>query len=136
VLESNFEAADVAGEKVVTPLTTTTYTLKVRNTVGEEAAASFEVRVATVGVSVSPAPAVVNISAPLTFAAQVSGAVDTRVTWSVQENGGGTINSDGVYTAPATAGVYHVVATSNADPSKTAVVEVRVRAAGGTVTIN
>lgn len=135
-MESNFEATTVAGEKVVTPLETTTYTLKVRNSVGESVTGSFEVRVAAVGVSLNPSPAVVNVSSPLTFAAQVTGAVNTGVSWSVVENGGGTINSDGVYTAPAAAGVYHIQATSNADPSKVAVAEVRVRAASGTVTVN
>lgn len=36
---------------------------------------------------------------------------DATVTWSVREAGGGTVTGGGVYTAPATPGVYHVVAT-------------------------
>jgi len=36
----------------------------------------------------------------------------------VQEAGGGTVSSAGLYTAPATTGTYHVVATSVADTSK------------------
>ena len=32
------------------------------------------------------------------------------MTWSVQEAGGGTVSSSGVYTAPASAGEYHVIA--------------------------
>jgi hypothetical protein len=63
----------------------------------------------------------------LTFRASVTGASDTAVTWSVQEGAaGGTISSGGVYTAPATSGVYHVVATSRADPTRSASVAVTV----------
>ncbi len=41
------------------------------------------------------------------------------VTWSVLEAGGGSIGgASGIYTAPAIAGVYHVVATSTADNTK------------------
>lgn len=136
VAESNFDAATVAGEKVVTPLTTTTYTLTVRDAGGQTAVGSVEVRVATVGITATPSPAVVDVSSSLPFAAQVTGAVDTGVTWSVYEDGGGVITAGGVYSAPATAGTYHVLATSNADTSKVAVVDVRVRAASGTVTVN
>jgi plastocyanin len=32
---------------------------------------------------------------------------------------GGSVSASGVYTAPATGGTYHVVAASQADPSKT-----------------
>jgi hypothetical protein len=54
------------------------------------------------------------------------------VTWSVQEGaGGGTVNSSGTYTAPATAGTYHVIATSVADPAKQASATVLVTAAAG-----
>jgi hypothetical protein len=49
------------------------------------------------------------------------------VTWSVQEGAaGGTITPTGVYTAPENAGTYHVVATSAADISRTAVAAVAV----------
>src|SRR5258705_7836274 len=42
----------------------------------------------------------------------------TAVTWSLQEAGGGTVDGSGKNTAPATAGTYHVVATSVTDTSK------------------
>ncbi len=65
----------------------------------------------------------------LTFTAAVSGTSNTAVTWSVQEGvAGGTITSTGVYTAPKSAGTYHVVAVSQADPSKSATAEVLVPA--------
>ena len=50
------------------------------------------------------------------FTATVTGALDTVVTWSVKEGAtGGSITTAGLYTAPAKAGTYHVVATSKAD---------------------
>jgi hypothetical protein len=69
-----------------------------------------------VAVSVTPSPASVDTCGSLRFTATVANATDTRVTWSVQEGAaGGTIATDGTYTAPSTAGAYHVVATSVAD---------------------
>jgi hypothetical protein len=40
------------------------------------------------------------------------------VTWSVQESLGGSVNQNGLYTAPNRVGTFHVRATSVADPSK------------------
>ena len=52
----------------------------------------------------------------------MTGTTNHSVTWRVQEGGaGGTVTPQGVYTAPATPGEYHVVATSVADTSKSAV---------------
>ena len=89
-----------------------------------------------IAIAVTPTSATVDISQPLPFAAQVSGTTDTSVIWSVQEAAGGSITAEGVYTAPAIAGTYHLLATSHADASKVAVVAVRVRAASGNVTVN
>lgn len=48
-------------------------------------------------------------------------------TWSVQEAAaGGGISGDGVYTAPAVNGTYHVVGTSKSDPTNTVTVTVTV----------
>jgi hypothetical protein len=38
------------------------------------------------------------------------------IRWRVEEQDGGRISHDGVYTAPKVSGIYHVVATSKADP--------------------
>jgi len=61
-----------------------------------------------------------------TFSATVTGTSNTGVTWSIQEAGGGTITSGGSYTAPATAGVYHLVATSVFDTTQQGVLAVTV----------
>ena len=63
---------------------------------------------------------------PQKFQATVFGTSDTAVAWSVQEATGGSVDADGTYTAPATAGTYHVVATSHADPTKSSAAAVSV----------
>jgi len=50
--------------------------------------------------------------------------------WSVQEMGGGSVTQQGLYTAPSTAGVYHVVATDTQDPTQVGVASVVVGASG------
>lgn len=74
-----------------------------------------------VTVTVSPATASVYACQTLTFTATVTGTSNGAVTWSVQEGAaGGTATPGGVYTAPDAAGTYHVVATSQADPARSA----------------
>ena len=78
-------------------------------------------------VSVSPPSATVNQGATQTFTVSVTGMTNTAVTWSVREGAaGGSITSSGVYTAPSTAGTFHVVATSQADSTKSATAAITV----------
>ena len=85
-----------------------------------------------VSVSISPLSAVIQPRANFTFTATVSGVSQgqsTAVTWSVQEGAsGGAVDGSGKYTAPATEGNYHVIATSVADPSRLATATVAVSA--------
>src|SRR6478609_5514941 len=69
-------------------------------------------------VIVTPATANVYLGMTAQFQAQVVGHDNQAVTWSV-EDGIGTINSAGLYTAPrdSSGGPFHVVATSQADSS-------------------
>ena len=75
------------------------------------------------------------------FAATVTGAPSSDVTWKVEEgDDAGQIQTRGAYakegaislyctyTAPKTPGTYHLVATSTADPSKSASSEITVAA--------
>ncbi|MGA8890113.1 MAG: Ig-like domain-containing protein [Anaeromyxobacteraceae bacterium] len=71
-----------------------------------------------VAVTISPRTAYMAAGETYQFAATVTGAGDTSVTWSVVESGSGTISTSGIYTAPAAAGTYHVKVTSRADTSK------------------
>jgi hypothetical protein len=80
----------------------------------------------TVGVSVSPLTAAADVCGTASFTATVVGTTNTAVTWSVLEGTSGGIVSAGAYTAPSTPGTYHVVATSQADPTQSASAAVTV----------
>ena len=83
-----------------------------------------------VAITISPATASLIPAATQPFSATVTHTGNSAVTWSVQEGAtGGAVTSAGVYTAPATAGTYHVVATSQADTTKTALATVTVHIA-------
>ncbi len=84
------------------------------------------VTVPDVSVVVSPGPTAVNQGASQTFSATVTGHVNSGVTWSVQESAGGSITSAGLYTAPNVAGTFHVVATSQGNPTRSANVAVMI----------
>src|SRR5215468_3513580 len=70
-----------------------------------------------VAVGVTPATAQVVSNGQATFVAAVTGSANNAVTWSVTQ-GGGTIDTRGLYTAPASPGSSVVEARSVADPSK------------------
>jgi hypothetical protein len=72
---------------------------------------------------------------PQTFTAAVTGSLNQTVTWSVQEgSAGGTINSSGIYLAPVAFGTYHVVATSQADSTKSGRATITVAAVSVAIT--
>ena len=73
---------------------------------------------AAAAISIDPATATLDACKAQVFTATVTGTTNTAVTWTVVEAGGGTV-TNGIYTAPQTAGTYHVLATSVADPAKT-----------------
>ena len=88
-------------------------------------------------VTVYPSATTVPPSRSTTFSATVEGSKDTAVSWSVQEETGcGTVTEDGVYkplTAPA---LCHVVATSHADPTATAIANVSMTACWSLQAVN
>lgn len=80
---------------------------------------------APVGVSLTPVAAAVGLGGTQQFTATVSNSTNPAVTWSIQEGAtGGSVSATGLYTAPASIGgssaVFHVIATSVAEPSKSA----------------
>lgn len=87
-----------------------------------------------VNVAVAPASASVGVGAKQQFTSTVTGSSNTAVTWSLTgyDCAGttcGTISSTGLYSAPSTAPnppFVNIIATSVADPSKTATAEVTV----------
>ncbi len=85
----------------------------------------------SVSVTISPDSVGIQRGGKWSFAASAIGSNNTAVTWGIQENSaGGTISDTGVYTAPAVDGVYHVVATAQADPNKSAIATVHVVKSG------
>ena len=69
----------------------------------------------------------VDDAVPMANFASVTGTVNTKIIWAVQEgSAGGSITTTGVYTAPSTLGTYHVVAQSEANPQATATIGVSV----------
>jgi polysaccharide biosynthesis protein PslG len=81
-------------------------------------------------VAVSPGSAATNVGGTIQFAAAIQGTTTNKaVTWKVSA---GSINSSGLFTAPATAGTATVVATSSADSTKTATATIAVAAAAST----
>ena len=96
------------------------------------AAASVIATFAPPRISIEVAPTMVSLGASTRqqFSATVTGSADTGVLWSVQEGApGGTVDGAGLYLAPPNAGVYHVVATSHADPTRSAAATVTVTGA-------
>jgi hypothetical protein len=79
-----------------------------------------------VSVSISPMTVTIKAGTAQTFLAGVAGSKNTAVTWKVDEANGGMVTAGGVYTAPLTAGTYHVTATSSADTKKSATATVTV----------
>jgi hypothetical protein len=79
-----------------------------------------------VTVTISPMAVSVDVSATQAYTCKVTGVTNTACAWSVAEAAGGSITAAGVYTAPATAGTYHVVAASVAAPTATATATVTV----------
>jgi hypothetical protein len=91
----------------------------------------------SITIGISPPNTGLPPGASTTFAATVSGTNNTAVNWGVQETNGGTITSAGVYTAPAkipsNPSTFHVIATSQADPSKQSTATVVVGISGQSV---
>ncbi len=77
-------------------------------------------------VSITPSEVTLFAGETHSFAATVRGASDKTVIWALDEDNGGTITDLGFYTAPTIQGVYHVTATSKANPQKKAVATVTV----------
>jgi hypothetical protein len=76
-----------------------------------------------VNITISPDKATMAIGTQMQFSASVGNAGNKAVTWSAT---GGTVDSTGLFTAPGSPGTSYVVATSQADPSRTATAVITV----------
>jgi Galactose oxidase, central domain len=95
---------------------------------------SFGVTSADSAVAISPTADTLGPNSVRQFVATLSGP-DTAVTWRLEEGeAGGTVTSAGVYTAPSTTGIFHVIASSTAQPADNAKATVTVVNSGFTPT--
>ena len=82
---------------------------------------------ASIAVTLTPPSTTLDACQSAPFKAAVTGTANPGVVWSVKEGlAGGTITAEGVYIAPPAPGTYHVVATSQADPTRTATATITV----------
>lgn len=87
-----------------------------------------------VSVSLTPAgPVNLTLGQTQQFTAAVAGAANQAVHWSLPDANSGSIGADGLYTAPAVAGTYHLTASADASPTATKTVDIVVAAASVTV---
>jgi hypothetical protein len=82
-----------------------------------------------VAISIEPSSADLVAGATLQFSGTVTGSTNTEVLWTIREQGGGSISTNGMYTAPLSSGDYTVVAAAAADPRKLASATVHVTTA-------
>ncbi|HQR29407.1 MAG TPA: hypothetical protein PLL32_03285, partial [Anaeromyxobacteraceae bacterium] len=113
----------------VAPATPGTYVVTATSVADgtKKGTATVTVTALPVAIAISPTTATLDACKGQVFTATVSNASNTAVTWSVVEAGGGAV-VNGAYTAPSTAGTYHVKAVSQADPTKTVQATVTVGA--------
>lgn len=77
-------------------------------------------KLAKIQVCVEPSTAQVKTKEKFQFQARIEGGESQDCNWSVLEPGGGWIDREGVYEAPAKEGVYEVIAESTRYPGKRA----------------
>lgn len=106
------------------------YTVVVSNSAGSTTSAAATLTVEGLAVVTVSGAATVGTRGAITFTAGVTGPANHAVTWSVQEAAGGSIATNGTYTAPSDAGTYHIVATSVAQPTRSGSATVTVFASG------
>lgn len=112
-----------------TVLTTQTVTVRATSQADatKSATATLTVR-PLVAISISTAPASVNAGNTAQFAASITGASNTAVTWAISP-AFGSISASGLYTAPASVTANQTVkvtATSTEDTTRTATVDLQV----------
>jgi photosystem II stability/assembly factor-like uncharacterized protein len=98
----------------------------------KQASSGGATSIATKGVKVMPSAGKVGLGENLQFTAIVSAETNNAVTWSVTEGNGGTITTKGLYTAPSSSGIFHVVATSQGDSTLTGQATVTVSTGANT----
>lgn len=97
-------------------------------TIPSSEASALQMNTGVSQIAVSPQAAVLVAETRQQFSTTVSlyGGANPTVVWSVLEPEGGTVSALGLYTAPASAGTYHLRAALASDPSIRADVAIQV----------
>jgi hypothetical protein len=103
-----------------------TFTVIATSQANSAVAGAAAVTVPMPQITIDPVTATLRPGGTRMFAATVSGLTNTAVNFTIQQSAGGLINSAGLYTAPADAGFYQVVATSVDETTLTASATVTV----------
>jgi hypothetical protein len=115
------------------PNAASTCTITATSVASPSANAKATVTVTASNVQITPSSPILGTNQTVQFSATVSNQTNQAVTWSAT---GGTITTGGLYHAGESAGTYTVTATSVADPTSYASVQVTVNAITVTVTPN
>jgi hypothetical protein len=96
--------------------------------------ATAAITVFAITVSIFPNKVGMTTGESVSLTANVAGTVNQAVSWTILEApAGGSISASGTYTAPAVFGIFHVVATSQANSSRSALAVVTVQQASVSV---
>lgn len=87
---------------------------------------AFSKTIPSFSITINPSSVTVMPNETIQFTATLAGIASTAVVWSVQESGGGAINSTGFYNASSIVGTYHVTAALQSNTSKNATVSITV----------
>jgi hypothetical protein len=77
-------------------------------------------RTGRINVVIEPETSKVKRGESIRLSAEVTGTTFKQVTWEITEKSGGTIDNEGLYTAPDKPGVFEIQAVSSYDPTKSA----------------
>ncbi|HSR89628.1 MAG TPA: DUF4038 domain-containing protein [Candidatus Udaeobacter sp.] len=125
----------------LTPSTDYSYTVAAFDAAGNTSALSISANATTqalpITITVSPSSKTLITNSTQTFTCTVTGSTDTSCSWSIQEGSVGglvtpTGSSSSLYTAPSVPSIYHLVASSNANPAKTSIATINVVSASST----
>jgi len=108
------------------PIDPGTYTIIATSIINPAIYATATVTVPEVSITIQPEDITLDQGAVHQFSATLTGTVNKNITWSLDPEDGGTITDGGLYTAPNAAGTYTVIATSVADPTRSAEATVTV----------
>lgn len=129
IVEGAAGGSVTGGGLYTAPLARGVYHLTVTSQADPTKTATATITVAN-QVDITPLDKIITVGDTVAFSATVPQIANQSVTWRVVESGGGTITASGLYTPGQSPGIYHIQATSVADPSKSGIATVDFRSGG------